>query len=91
VAQTLSSRAFQAGLDHYAAVGYREYPLSGEWAGESIPELSDRYDVDLWDMSLADRFEDGFHTRARAEAARETRRRETNIHMRLMGMFPVST
>ena len=35
-------------------------PLSGEWAGESIPELSDRYDLDLDDDDVATDFEDGF-------------------------------
>jgi hypothetical protein len=35
-------------------------PLSGEWAGESIPELSERYGVDLGDDEKADQFEQGF-------------------------------
>ena len=35
-------------------------PLSGEWAGESIPELSDKYDIDLTDETNADEFEAGF-------------------------------
>jgi hypothetical protein len=35
-------------------------PLSGEWAGESIPELSERYGVDLQDDEKADQFEQGF-------------------------------
>lgn len=35
-------------------------PLSGEWAGESIPELSDEYGIDLTDETNADEFEQGF-------------------------------
>lgn len=36
------------------------YPLSGEWAGESIPELSQEFGIDLSDPFNADEFEDGF-------------------------------
>ncbi len=43
------------------AVGYRIEPLSGTWAGESIPEISERYDLDLFDSELADKFEEGFY------------------------------
>jgi hypothetical protein len=35
-------------------------PLSGEWAGESITELSDAFGIDLSDPDNADEFEDGF-------------------------------
>ena len=35
-------------------------PLSGEWAGESIPELSAEYGIDLYDADKADDFEEGF-------------------------------
>lgn len=35
-------------------------PLSGEWAGESIPEMSDYFDMDLSDETVADDFEQGF-------------------------------
>lgn len=35
-------------------------PLSGEWAGESISELSAQCDVDLSDDDNAQDFEDGF-------------------------------
>jgi hypothetical protein len=35
-------------------------PLSGEWAGESIPALSDLYGLDLFDDEVATEFEDGF-------------------------------
>ncbi len=37
-------------------------PLSGEWAGESIPELSDQYGIDLTDDDEATRFEEGYDT-----------------------------
>jgi len=36
-------------------------PLSGEWAGESIPELSHVYGYDLGDSDIADSFEAGFY------------------------------
>lgn len=35
-------------------------PLSGEWAEESIPELSYRYEIDLCDEDKAADFEEGF-------------------------------
>jgi hypothetical protein len=35
-------------------------PLSGEWAGESIPELSAEYELNLEDDDIATAFEDGF-------------------------------
>jgi len=35
-------------------------PLSGEWTGESISELSERYGIDLSDDDNAYHFEDGF-------------------------------
>lgn len=35
-------------------------PLSGEWAGESISELSDEYGINLSDDDKATDFEDGF-------------------------------
>ena len=52
--------AIQAGIEWAHTVGYREAPLSGEWSGESIPELSDRFGIDLWDADIADAFEEGF-------------------------------
>ncbi len=52
--------ARSAGKDWRIAVGEREYPLSGEWAGESIPHISEKYDLDLFDTELADQFELGF-------------------------------
>ena len=55
-----TTRAYQAGREWADAVGYRDAPLSGEWAGESIPELSDRFGVDLWDDDNATQFEEGF-------------------------------
>lgn len=36
-------------------------PLSGEWAGESIPELSRDYGLDLADEWVADTFESGYY------------------------------
>ncbi len=36
-------------------------PLSGELSGESIPELSYQYDIDLEDERNADEFEAGFY------------------------------
>lgn len=36
------------------------YPLSGENSGESIPELSYQYGIDLFDDDEATRFEEGF-------------------------------
>lgn len=35
-------------------------PLSGEWAGESIPELSDLFGIDLGDDDNATDFETGY-------------------------------
>ena len=53
-------RAFLAGKRHAEDYGWREAPLSGEWSGESVPELSERYDMDLFDDYYATAFEDGF-------------------------------
>lgn len=39
---------------------YSRSPLSGEWAGESIPELSDTFGLDLADDDVATEFEAGF-------------------------------
>jgi len=58
--QELYMAARNAGRDWYNLVGDREFPLSGEWAGESIPEIGNRYDLDLFDPDLADAFEEGF-------------------------------
>lgn len=35
-------------------------PLSGEWAGESVGELSDKFGINLHDAETADAFEAGF-------------------------------
>lgn len=35
-------------------------PLSGEWAGESMSELSKEYGIDLYDEDQADDFETAF-------------------------------
>ena len=52
--------AYMAGRDHYLNVGWREGPLSGEHAGESMGELSMQYGVDLSIPEYAELFEDGF-------------------------------
>ena len=57
----LMSHASNAGRDWRRRMGDRDAPLSGEWAGESIPEISERYDIDLFDSDLADQFEIGFY------------------------------
>lgn len=65
---TTITKAYAAGVDH--AQGFKGLPnldldllapLSGEWAGESIPELTALYGVDLFDSDNADEFEDGFY------------------------------
>ena len=56
----LLSHARNAGKDWRLAVGYRIEPLSGTWAGESMVEIGERYDLDLFDSELADQFELGF-------------------------------
>jgi hypothetical protein len=53
-------RAYEAGREHYLAVGWREAPLSGEHAGESMGELSTQYGVDLSVDEQADAFEAGY-------------------------------
>lgn len=52
--------AIVKGYDDGAIVDLCPSPLSGEWAGESIPELSEQYEVDLSDDDKATDFEDGF-------------------------------
>lgn len=63
--------AKNAGRDWFRLVGEREAPLSGEWSGEAIPEISERYDLDLFDSDLADAFEDGFFELMLSEIVRE--------------------
>ena len=63
----INQATYQSGRDHYEAVGYRDAPLSGEWAGESMGELSTQYGVDLSDAEAADCFEDGFWSAAHDE------------------------
>ena len=36
------------------------WPLSGEWAGESIPEISSQLGIDLEREELADAYEDSY-------------------------------
>ncbi len=56
----LLGAAKNAGRDWYRKVGDRESPLSGEWAGESMVEIGEFYDLDLFDSELGDAFESGF-------------------------------
>ncbi len=60
----LQAAARNAGRDWRNLMGYRDAPLSGEWGGESIPEIGERYDLDLFDSELADQFEIGFEGEA---------------------------
>ncbi len=54
------SKAHKAGRAYYRDVGWRDAPLSGEWAGESMPEIGERYGIDLSDSDNADDFEAGY-------------------------------
>lgn len=66
--------AYDAGKRHFHDYGYRaDGPLSGAWAGESIPELSQQYGFDLWEVDLADAFEEGY-----ADAEMATLRERTS-------------
>ncbi len=49
-------------------------PLSGEWAGESIPELSNQYEIDLTDDENATEFEQGFNDGFWSEVETSTRK-----------------
>jgi hypothetical protein len=49
------------------------WPLSGEWAGESVPELSDRYGIPLDDDAIATEFEQAFSSAWEAEVVRMAR------------------
>lgn len=53
------SRSYAAGREWAEAVGHRDSPLSGEWAGESIPEIAAHFGIDLDKFDL-DAFEEGF-------------------------------
>ena len=67
-------QGYNAGVMWFALVGPRQAPLSGEWAGESMPEIGDRYGIDLGDEAVADGFEEGFFwTMARDEDERNER------------------
>ena len=55
-----ASEAYAAGRSHFENVGHRDAPLSGEWVGESIPELASEFGLDLRDEEQATDFEDGF-------------------------------
>jgi hypothetical protein len=58
--------AFEAGRSHFENVGHRDAPLSGEWAGESIPEIASEFGIDLDDDQTASDFEAGFELAAEA-------------------------
>ncbi len=83
-------KAFSAGKDWRLAVGYRIEPLSGTWAGESMVEIGERYDLDLFDSELADQFELGFFHEADdmvedegypgCNACQESERYDDHIH-----------
>lgn len=60
MATTDETKAHKAGRAYYLDVGWRESPLSGEWAGESMPEIGERYGIDLDDPFVADDFEEGY-------------------------------
>lgn len=55
----MTSESYKAGRDWFAMVGPRESPLSGEWAGESIPEIEDSFGFERDTLDLDD-FEQGF-------------------------------
>jgi len=48
-------------------------PLSGEWSGESIPELSDQYGIDLTDDDVTTEFKEGFSDGFWSEVIRAAR------------------
>lgn len=68
----LLTAARNAGRDWFNGHGPRpDGVLSGQWAGESMLEIGERYDLDLTDDELATAFEDGFDAQ---EAATEKER-----------------
>lgn len=48
-------------------------PLSGEWAGESIPELSEAFGIDLSDDDIASAFENAYNDAYWAEVEKSAR------------------
>jgi hypothetical protein len=60
------SRSYLAGKEWYEVVGYRDAPLSGEWAGESMPEIARYFGIDNDDFD-ADEFEEGFFSAQHGE------------------------
>lgn len=59
---TETARAILEGIDNGdpEIMDMEPAPLSGEWAGESIPELSDRLGLNLEDDNVASEFETGY-------------------------------
>lgn len=68
----VSARGIRKGYDDGdpAIMDLCPSPLSGEWAGESIPELSVEYGIDLEDSDIADAFETAFADAFWAETIR---------------------
>ena len=54
--------AYMAGVQHAEnhAPHFRESPLSGEWAGESMPEIAATYGLPTDSDEWADDFQDGY-------------------------------
>ena len=70
------TKAHKAGRAYYNDVGYRDSPLSGEFAGESMREIGDRYGVELADdTDNADDFEAGYWSLAIDDDANNDRMR----------------
>ena len=60
--------AYLAGIDYANshAPHFRYAPLSGEWSGESMPEIADAYDLPTDSDDWADDFEEGYFSVASA-------------------------
>ena len=54
--------AYRAGVDYAQSHSpyFRDAPLSGEYAGESMPEIADAYGLPTDSDDWADDFEDGY-------------------------------
>lgn len=55
--------SYRAGAEWFWEVGHREAPLSGEFSGESVPEITERFGLVRLDE---DAFEEGFFESAAA-------------------------
>lgn len=60
---TTKSLAYLAGVDMAKShdPDFRDAPLSGEWAGESMPEIAYAYGLDEDDEFWPDEFEAGYY------------------------------